>query len=95
LKPSPSDPSRLRLDLFLKRSRLVKRRSLAATLCDNGYILLNGNPSPPGKSVKPGDSLEVRYARHLVRVKVLSLPQDSRKDQECYELLEREEMEDL
>ena len=43
------DPERLRLDLFLKRSGLVKRRSLAATLCDNEYVKLNGRPAGPGK----------------------------------------------
>ena len=94
MKYSNSEIGRLRLDLFLKRSRLVKRRSLASLLCDNGYVLLNQKPSPPGKAVKPGDHIEVRYARHLVRIEVLSIPKDSGKNQECYTLLEREEIEE-
>lgn len=94
MSSSLSDIHRLRLDLYLKRSRLVKRRSLAATLCDNGYVLLNGTPSPPGKQVKTGDRLEVRYARHFVRVRITEIPADARRDQECYELMERGEIEE-
>ena len=59
---------RLRMDLFLKRSRLVKRRPLAATLCDNGYVKLNGRETAPGKTVKVGDRIEVQYARRKVLV---------------------------
>ena len=85
---------RLRLDLYLKRSGLVKRRPLAATLCDNGYVNLNGRPAGPGKSVKVGDRLEVRYARKKVLVEVTEIPGKSVKKGEGYKILDEEIIEE-
>ena len=85
---------RLRLDLFLKRSRLVKRRSLAATLCENDYVILNGRPAPPGKSVREGDRIEVRYARRKVLVEVTGIPETPRKGQEFYKVLREDVIEE-
>jgi ribosomal 50S subunit-recycling heat shock protein len=93
MKNRDSD-SRLRLDLFLKRSRLVKRRSLAATLCENGYVLLNERPSLPGKSVREGDRITIRYARKQVLVEVTGIPGTTNKDQECYRILREEIIDD-
>jgi len=84
----------LRLDLFLKRSRLVKRRPLAATLCDNGFVSLNGRPSPPGKTVREGDRIEITYARKKVLVEVLQVPETTGKDQECYRIIREEIIKD-
>ncbi len=70
---------RLRLDLYLKRSRLVKRRSLAATLCQNGYVKLNDREASPGKGVRVGDRIEIRYAREQLLVEVVDLPSATRK----------------
>jgi ribosomal 50S subunit-recycling heat shock protein len=89
-----STVDRLRLDLFLKRSRLVKRRSLAATLCDNGYVILNGRPAPPGKNVREGDRVEVTYARRRVLAEVTGIPGTARKDQECFRIIKEEVIED-
>ena len=86
------DPTgRLRLDLYLKRSRLVKRRSLAATLCQNGYVKLNDREAPPGKNVRIGDHIEIRYARERLLVEVAELPATNRKDtQSAYTIISRE-----
>ena len=84
----------LRLDLFLKRSRLVKRRPLAETLCDNGYVTLNGHPSRPGKIVHEGDRIEVTYARKIVFVEVTAIPETTKKNQECYTVLREEKIEE-
>ena len=89
-----NDPARLRLDLFLKRTGLVKRRSLAATLCDNDYVKLNGRPTGPGKSVKVGDRLEIRYARKKVLVEVTGIPGKQVKKGENYEVLSEEKVEE-
>ena len=91
-----SDPpaERLRLDLFLKRSRLLKRRSLAAALCKNGHIKVDGRPAPPGKAIAAGNRIEVRYARHLVLVEVKELPADARRGQDCYEVISTEKVDD-
>jgi ribosomal 50S subunit-recycling heat shock protein len=86
---------RLRMDLFLKRSRLVKRRPLAATLCDNGYVHLNGRETTPGKPVKVGDRIEVRYARRKVLVEVIEIPgKGASKKDEYYKVLREEEIEE-
>ena len=85
---------RLRLDLFLKRSGLVKRRSLAATLCDNEYVKLNGRPAGPGKSVKVGDRIQIRYARKQVLVEVTGVPGKQVKKGENYEVLSEEVVEE-
>jgi ribosomal 50S subunit-recycling heat shock protein len=86
--------ARLRLDLYLKRSRLVKRRSLAGTLCDNGYVSLNGRQAPPGKAVREGDRIEVTYARKKMLVEVTDIPDKSGKRGECYKILREEIIED-
>ena len=68
------ETDRLRLDLFLKRTGLVKRRSLAATLCDNEYVNINGRPAGPGKAVKVGDRVQIQYARKKVLMEVTGIP---------------------
>ncbi len=83
----------LRLDLFLKRSRLVKRRPLAATLCDNGFVTLNGRLSQPGKTVREGDRIEITYARKKVLVEVLQIPGKAGKE-ECYRIIREEIIKD-
>lgn len=88
------EQDRLRLDLFLKRSGLVKRRTLAATLCENGYVTINGRPAGPGKAVKVGDRLEVRYARKKVLVEVTEIPGKSVKKGESYNILNEEIIEE-
>jgi len=85
---------RLRLDLYLKRSRLVKRRTLAGTLCDNGYITLNGRRAVPGKPVREGDRVEVTYARKKILVEVTGIPEKSGKAGECYRIIREERIEE-
>jgi ribosomal 50S subunit-recycling heat shock protein len=89
-----SDPERIRLDLFLKRSGLVKRRSLAATLCNNDYVNLNGRPAGPGKTVKAGDRLQIRYARKMVLVEVNEIPGKQIRKGEGYRIISEEEIEE-
>jgi len=86
------DPAgRLRLDLYLKRSRLVKRRSLAATLCQNGYVKLNDREASPGKGVRIGDRIEIRFAREKLLVEVADLPSTTRKStNSSYSIISRE-----
>ena len=89
-----NNPDRLRLDLFLKRSGLVKRRSLAATLCDNDYVTINGRTAGPGKTVRVGDRVQVRYARKQVLVEVTAIPGKQAKKGEGYEILQEEQIEE-
>jgi len=65
----------VRLDLFLKKTYLVKRRELARELCDEGMVRVNGTPRKASQEVKAGDELAFPvYNRHL-RVKILALPE--------------------
>lgn len=65
----------MRLDKFLKVSRLVKRRTVAAELCQGGHVKINGNTAKPAAEVKPGDLLQLRFGNRLVTVKVEQVPE--------------------
>jgi ribosomal 50S subunit-recycling heat shock protein len=64
----------MRLDLFLKLSRLCPRRSLAQTLCDAGFVLLNGRPAKSAHLVKVGDEIVVRHRNNQTTARVMSVP---------------------
>lgn len=64
----------MRLDLFLKCSRLVLRRSVARELCDAGRIDVNGSKAKASKEIKPGDEIELRRGARKTRVRVVELP---------------------
>lgn len=70
----------MRLDKFLKVSRLIKRRTLAKEVCDQGRILVNGNPAKASSMVASGDKLEIRFGQKLVTIQVEALKESSRKD---------------
>lgn len=64
----------MRLDKFLKVSRLIKRRTVANTVSDMGRVLVNGNPAKPAKQLKVGDIIEIEYSNRSERVEVLIIP---------------------
>ena len=64
----------MRLDKFLKLTRLIKRRTQANALCDQGGVSLNGKVAKAAATVKPGDALEIRFGNRTVRADVLALP---------------------
>jgi ribosomal 50S subunit-recycling heat shock protein len=68
----------VRLDLFLKTSRLVKRRTVAQELCDAGRVLVNGSPAKPAKEIKPGDTIRVSYVTRVIDIAVLVVPASSK-----------------
>lgn len=63
----------MRLDRFLKVSRLIKRRTVAKEVADGGRITVNGKTAKPSTEIKIGDELELRLGRNVIGVKVLSL----------------------
>lgn len=63
----------MRLDKWLKVSRLIKRRTVANEACDAGRVTVGGRPVKASYEVKPGDLLELRFGERVVRVKVLSI----------------------
>lgn len=70
----------MRLDKYLKVSRLIKRRTVAAEAADAGHITVNGKVAKPSTDIKVGDMLELRFGQRLTRVEVLSVQEAVRKD---------------
>ena len=64
----------MRLDKFLKVSRLVKRRTVANSVSEMGRVLVNGNPAKPAKQLKVGDIIEIEYSNRIEKVEVLIIP---------------------
>ena len=79
----------MRLDKFLKVSRLVKRREVAKSLCDDGDVFINGKIGKPASEVNPGDELVLMLGKHKVTVKVKEIKPFANKSnaQECYDLI--------
>ena len=63
----------MRLDKFLKVSRLIKRRTVANEACDGGRVSVNGAPAKASRDVKVGDVIELRFGERTVRVEVASV----------------------
>lgn len=63
----------MRLDKYLKVSRLIKRRTVANEACDAGRVTANGRPVKASYNVKPGDVLELKFGEKAIRVEVLSI----------------------
>lgn len=61
----------MRLDKYLKVSRLIKRRTVANEACDAGRVLVNGKPARASYDVKVGDQLEIQFGQKTVRLRVL------------------------
>ena len=81
----------MRLDKFLKVSRLIKRRTVANAVSEMGRILVNGNSAKPAKQLKVGDIIEIEYHNRTVKVKILIIPQNNVSIQESstlYEVIE-------
>lgn len=75
----------MRLDKFLKVSRLIKRRTVANEACDAGRVLVNGKPAKASVKVKIGDVIEIQFGTKTVKVEVLDL-QDTTKKEEAKDL---------
>ena len=70
----------MRLDKWLKVSRLIKRRTVAQEACDGGRVSVNGQPAKPSKEIKPGDVIEVSFGSGKIKAEVLSVQETVRKD---------------
>ena len=75
----------MRLDKFLKVSRLIKRRTVANEACDAGRVMVNGKPAKASVNVKVGDIIEIGFGMKTVKVRVLDL-QDTTKKEDAAEL---------
>lgn len=79
----------MRLDKFLKVSRLIKRRTVANEACDAGRVLINDRPAKASAQVKAGDVLEIQFGSKAVKVEVLDVQENVKKEsaQELYRYL--------
>lgn len=70
----------VRLDKYLKVSRLIKRRTVANEACDNERVSVNGKPARASYEVKPGDVIEIRFGERLLRVAVEAVTEHASKE---------------
>lgn len=77
----------MRLDKFLKVSRLIKRRTVANEACDAGRVSINGKVAKAGAEVKEGDIIEISFGNKEVKIRVLNV-QETVKKEEAKELFE-------
>ncbi|MEI8377670.1 MAG: RNA-binding S4 domain-containing protein [bacterium] len=81
----------MRLDKFLKVSRLIKRRTVANEVSEQGRVFVNNNPAKPAKQLKEGDIIKIEYFNRYIIAKVIKIPtgnvsiQDSK---DLYEIIE-------
>ena len=71
----------MRLDKFLKVSRLIKRRTIANEACDAGRVLVNDKPAKASLNVKAGDMIAIQFGAKAVKVEVLDVQETVKKDE--------------
>ena len=83
----------MRLDKFLKVSRIIKRRTVANEACSGGRVTLNGKVAKPGADVKVGDQMTIRFGDRYGKYEILSVAEVVRKDAaaDMYRILSEDE----
>ena len=83
----------MRLDKYLKVSRIIKRRTVANEACSGGRVTLNGKVAKPGAEVKVGDEMVIRFGDRYGRYEILSVQEVVRKDAaaDMYRILSEDE----
>jgi len=83
----------MRLDKYLKVSRIIKRRTVANEACGLGRVTVNGKEAKPGAQVKEGDILTIRLGQKELKARITSTAEHARKEDAAamYEILEGEE----
>lgn len=82
----------MRLDKYLKVSRIIKRRTVANEACAGGRVTLNGKVAKPGAEVREGDVMEIRFGNRVGRYRIASIRETVRKEgaQDMYEVLQED-----
>ena len=70
----------MRLDKYLKVSRIIKRRTVANEACDAGRVLVNGQQAKASRDIKPGDKIEIQFGQRTVKIEVLNVAETVKKD---------------
>lgn len=71
----------MRLDKFLKVSRLIKRRTVANEACDAGRVTVNGSVAKASVKVRPGDIIEIQFGTKTVKVEVIDIQETTKKEE--------------
>lgn len=71
----------MRLDKFLKVSRLIKRRTVANEACDGGRVMVNGKAAKASTKVKVGDILEIQFGNKIVKAEILMIADTTKKEE--------------
>lgn len=70
----------MRIDKFLKVSRVIKRRTVAAEACEREKVMINGKVAKPGSTVKEGDIVEIRFGENSTRFRIKKVAENVRKE---------------
>lgn len=79
----------MRLDKYLKVSRIIKRRTVAKDVCENGRVSINGKVAKPSTTVKEDDIIEIQFANQLLKAKIVNVASHVTKEdaKKMYEIL--------
>ena len=85
----------MRIDKFLKVSRILKRRTLAQQACEKGKVIINGKEVKPAKQIKIGDEVELQFTGGAVKFRILNIKETVKKDEasSLYEIISESENE--
>ena len=83
----------MRLDKYLKVSRIIKRRTVAKDACESGRVSINGKVAKPSNDIKEGDIIEIIFANRKLKAKIINISEHVKKDdaKDMYIILEGEE----
>lgn len=83
----------MRLDKYLKVSRIIKRRTVAKEACEGGRVSINGKVAKPSTEIKEGDIIEIKFAAKLLKAKITNISEHVRKEEAkgMYEIILGEE----
>lgn len=71
----------MRLDKYLKVSRIIKRRTVANEACDAGRVTINGKVAKAGTEVKEGDIIEIKFGNNTTKIQVTAIKETTKKDE--------------
>ena len=71
----------MRIDKYLKISRIIKRRTIAQEACDSGRVMINDKLAKPGTDIKVGDIIEIRFGTQTTRYEVLEIKEHVKKEE--------------
>ncbi|MEG1256931.1 RNA-binding S4 domain-containing protein [Clostridium sp.] len=79
----------MRLDKYLKVSRIIKRRTVAKEVCESGRVVINGKVAKPSTTVKEDDIIEIQFANQLLKARIINIASHVNKEQakSMYEII--------